>query len=209
MELIDIGAVTVTCKTKDLFETTYQSFRKIYPNMLYVVINGFAYDDNSFRLLQLSQEDKNLKVFYFENNICHGPGMDYAIKTLYSVYNKKHAFIFDSDVRHDNEVISKIIPIANSNSNYYGIGRCSGTVNDRGFCGKEDSYIPYIHPSRFLLNIPYYLEREPFHDHGAPLLNSMTDLHKRKESCNLIEFPIDTYIYHRWLGTREVTKKFL
>lgn len=205
----DFAAVTVTCKTKDLFEVTYQSFRKFYPDMLYLVINGLSGDDNTDRLKELELIDKNLKVYYFENNFGHGASMDYAIKTAFSVYDKKHAFIFDSDVRHDKEVISKIIPIANANPNYYGIGRCSGKVNDRGFCAKPDSYISYIHPSRFVLNIAYYLERVPFFEHGAPLLNSMKDLHLRGESGNLIEFPIDTYIWHRWLGTREVTKKFL
>jgi hypothetical protein len=205
---IKFGAVTVTCKTKDLFEITYRSFRKLYPDMLYIVVNGVAGDDNTTQLINLEKEDPMLKVYYFKGNICHGPGMDFAMKVLHSVYNIDHAFIFDSDVRHDKEVLSQIVPVMIANPSYYGIGRCSGTVNETGFCAKPDSYIPYIHPSRFVVNISFYMTRKPFQYHGAPCLDAMKDLYLRGESKKLIEFPIDTYIAHEWCGTRNITGVF-
>jgi hypothetical protein len=203
-DIKEITAICVVCKTKELFEICYNSFRKLYPYTNLIVINGMAGDDCTTYLDSIASSDVNLKLFKFKNNIGHGPGMHAALCFANTLY--KYAYIFDSDTRQDIPILEEFYKI--KTEDFYGIGSV-GKVNEKGFGAKDDSYIPYVHPAILFLHIESYFKYAPFHDHGAPILNAMKDLYDKKQSDKLINFPVRKYVFHNWRGTRNVTRKYL
>lgn len=204
MNINEVTVISVVCKTKELFKICYESVRYFYPSINYIIINGLAGDSCTDYLDEIAKEDKRLAVFKFKNNIGHGPGMHAAICFAKSVC--KYAYIIDSDTRQESPIIEEFMK--RKPENFYAMGSV-GKVNDRGFGAKEDSYIPYVHPAIMFLNMEYYFKRRQFHEHGAPVLNAMKDLHSRNESDMLINFPVRDFVWHNWRGTRAVTGMYL
>lgn len=201
-DLNDVTVISVVCKTKELFKVAYESLRYYYPNINFIIINGLAGDKCTDYLDSIKANDTNMELFKFEHNIGHGPGMHAALCFAKDKY--KYAYIIDSDTRQEYPVIEEFLK--RKPEKFYAMGSV-GTVNDKGFAAKEDSCIPYLHPSIMFLDIEYYFKRRPFHEHGAPILNAMKDLHKRNESDMLIKFPVRDYVFHNWRGTRNITRK--
>jgi hypothetical protein len=208
-DLADVTAVTVVCRTKDLFKIAYGSFRRFYPDVPLLVVNGLAGDECTSYVESAQKTDHNLRLIKFRHNIGHGRGMHVALQRVATPY----AYIFDSDTRTDAPVLEPMLERASRQGDFYAVGIVMD-VDRRG----RNTYlseaqpgvsIAYAHPAVMLLNLKQYWAHQPFFEHGAPALNAMVDLHDAGRSDLLIDFPVADYVHHEWSGTRKVTKRYM
>ena len=83
--------VSVNYRTPDLIEKQYRGIRKFIGNVPIRIVDGSGCKCRNLERIRAT--DSNFTIDYFDYNIHHGPGMDYALKT--SKYD--YLLIFDSD----------------------------------------------------------------------------------------------------------------
>ena len=66
---------------------------------------------------------------------------------------------------------------------------------------KEQTIIPYIHPSCMYLNIKEYLKLLPAKLHGAPFIDTFKSVKVKGLQDLLIPFDVSNYITHLGRGT--------
>jgi len=157
-----IELISVNYKTPDFIIKQYYNIRKFIGNINIRIIDGSGFVVEE--LDKIEQTDTNFKIIYFDFNIHHGPGMDYALRTSKFPY----LLIMDSDcwpvkpnllVDMWKLMENDIYGVAYLNTNKYG-------------CKYMNAYC-------MLLNRQIYLKYPKFVFHGAPL----KDLHS--EICKL------------------------
>lgn len=201
----DFTGISVACKTPELIQVAYLSFRKFYTAPL-IIVNGLAADDDmTTRLLRhYERRDPRLTVIYRPDNVGHGPGMNLALRACKTPV----AYVFDSDTRMDIPPVGAMMEAAARVPAWYAVGSV-GAVDDKGYAGKPESYIPYVHPAIMLVNVLAFRAGAGFIDHGAPVISAMKELHAAGRSGELVHFPVRDYVFHGWRGTRMVTRRFL
>ena len=65
----------------------------------------------------------------------------------------------------------------------------------------EGGSISYIHPSCMYLNINEYLQLSPAKLHGAPFIDTFSNVKKKCAENLLIDFDVSKYINHLGRGT--------
>ena len=187
----------------------YESFRRFYPEVPVLVVNGLAGNETTAYVNDLKRTDPNLRLVRFRHNVGHGRGMHVGLQRVKTAY----AYVFDSDTRMDAPVLEPFLHAAAERDDFYAIGGV-GHVDRRGV----DTFRPeaqtgvailYVHPAVMLLNLERYWDYRPFFEHGAPVLDAMLDLHDRGRTDLLVGFPVAEYVFHQWAGTRKVTKMHL
>ena len=75
-----ITALTVNYNTPDYLERLLTSFRKFYPDLSYLVIDGSS--EENYKKIKNFDKKFGIQLIHFNYNIHHGPGMTYGIKQI-------------------------------------------------------------------------------------------------------------------------------
>lgn len=86
-----IEFISVNYKTPDFIIKQYNLIRKYIGNINIRIIDGSGFVVKQLDMIE--QKDENFSIVYFDFNIHHGPGMDYALRTSKFPY----LLIMDSD----------------------------------------------------------------------------------------------------------------
>jgi len=211
-----VTAISVCCNTRGLFRRAYESVREFYPDMKMIICDNSNPKNACAEYTKSLQSEKTI-VFYPGRNIGHGPGMHCAIKRV----ETKYALIFDSDIVMKKKCISKMIKRLGAR---YGIGKIvavngSGknvartSANQKNVRARKHrrlyasprnkGAIPYLHPFFQLVNVSVYKKFRPYINHGAPCIDTMTDIFRKGLSKKILaEFPVYEYVVHEGRGTR-------
>jgi len=207
--LKNVTAIVISYKIiENVLETSLKHFRKYYPDMQLIIIDGSSFDDSSKWVYDFAKKDKKTRVLFNDFNLHHGPGMDAGIRLTRTPYS----FLFDSDSNIIKEgLIEKMLNVASLNQNFYSIGTLHN-VNEYGvdvMSPYESSDIQrvdkikdrqkgicYIHPRAKLIQIKQYFQFYPFIKHGAPCGGAYMSIQKANKQNLLFHFPVTEYIDH-------------
>jgi len=193
----EITAISVTYRTPELVRAAYSTLRGIYPNLRIVMVDGSGDHPCADYVGKLEAGDPLLRAFRYGYNIGHGRGMHAALTHIQS----RFALIFDSDVEFREPGLIEAMRAA-LGEGMYGVGDVQ-RVNRRGFNVKRKG-IAYLHPALCLIDRRQYFRFHPFAHHGAPAIHAMIDLADMELSERMLgHFPVDSFAYHRWEGTRQ------
>jgi len=175
--------LTVNYNTPNLLMRLVKSFRKHYDFDVFIVDGSSSYNYQKIKNL----ESETTKIYHFEKNFGHGPGISYGIERI----TTDQILLVDSDsyfLAHGliEELQSQI------DENTYGVGWIMDLPNG----------VKYIHPCCALLNRQVALQWPlPIQD-GAPMLKPMTEISKQKKTAILKHFENNApYFVHEWNGT--------
>ena len=197
---MEITAITTVYRTPDLLKECYESFRKYYLQLQFIIIDNST--DGSCDCLTEDWLDMDpfLSVIKNENNEGHGDGMHQGIGLAETPY----VFVMDSDVviRRDKLLEDMMTYMTQS---IYGVGWLLDL--DRGgrnvpvhFLG---DIIKYLYPAFMLLNKGLYYKFPKFTRFGLPPLRAMQEIHDNGLTNQiLVDFPARSYLTHKSGATR-------
>jgi len=189
IELEKTAAMVVNYKTKDLISKSVLSFRKYYPDIHLLIVDGSSYDDSTDWVYKFCQEDLNSTLIACTFNIHHGPGMNLGLHLL----NYDYVYIFDSDTfLNKASLLEQMFKIVRDLPSWYGVGDVVG-VQDNGMDDNENGF-PYLHPRCMLIQRCMYFKFHPFFKHGAPCIKAMTQIKNQGLTKLLIDFNVDAFL---------------
>jgi len=197
---MNITAITVNYNTPDFLERLLSSFRKHYPDIPFIVIDGS--DTDKYNEIKPFTDKYSVEIHHFNGNIHHGPGLAYGL----AVANTERVLFLDSDLIVVNpgfveDLNSKL------HTHSYGIGDVQ-TVNEKGF--NVDKGMAYLHPACALINKSVAILYPLPIKHGAPMINAMIEINKQGRGyllqheewvTNDFRNTDKKYIIHDWQGT--------
>lgn len=194
-----ITALTINYNTPDYLERLLTSFRKFYPDLPYLVIDGS--DEEYYKPIKNFDKRFNVELLHFNYNIHHGPGMAYGIRRILT----EQILLVDSDmIIHNGEWLEMMEVELRKDS--YGIGDIqkeyltTKVSKQKVFCDnsrrrrhnrttikvtKEKIYIDYLHPAFALINKDVAMMYPLPVKGGAPLLPAMAKIWKDGRSILL------------------------
>ncbi|MES2397946.1 MAG: glycosyltransferase [Bacteroidota bacterium] len=191
-----VTGIIVSYNTRNLLCKCVESIRKFYPTMKLIIIDGSKPSDPCYYFAR-SLINYVTKVHSVNRNIGHGEGMNLGISKCESEY----FLLIDSDTVINGNIIPEML---DKIKNSYGVGQVVN-VDNNGM--NTDKGIKYLHPYFALINKDQYFKYLPIIHHGAPMINSMIDINKKKKSKLLIDFPVEKYVKHLGRGTRALNPK--
>ena len=208
MNIENIPFVTVSYNAPDLIDNLISSTRHFYNNKIYVIDGSDS--DKSQIIKSITEKYSNTEFFGFDYNIHHGPGIAWAIKNL----NLSGPVLFiDSDMRIlERGFIEKLLEVLKPS--HYGVGNVI-YINEDGFTVDKNAKdaAAYLHPALMLCNIEEMKKWPMPIKHGAPMTETMLEIHRSQLSnelfhhldwvCNIIENSNETPIMvkHEGRGT--------
>ena len=193
---MSITAVTVVYNTPKLIKECIDSFKKIYPLIPIVIIDGSPVNSECYTICdQLTRKYFKVNVLHLKTNVGHGRGLDRAIKMLTTEY----VLVMDSDTELKQPCLALMKA---SLGDAYGIGEVV-IVNENGI--NVDEGIDYLHPYFALIKRDKYLQNPPFIHHGAPFIGTMKHLKETKVPVK--NFGLNGFVLHKERGTRNVIER--
>lgn len=190
---MDITTVIINYQTPDLLETAVTSFTHHYPHIPLLIIDNGSKDESPSIISNLCKTKSAVSAHFLDENIYHGPAMDFAARNLVS---SDFIFFLDSDTETKQPGFLEKMIKQLEEPDAYAVGELL-TVNARGFKSTKGFQIlmtPYM-----LIKRNNYLNLPPFEHHGQPTLAN----YKAAQHQGLVlkEFPVSNYIFHHWRGT--------
>jgi glycosyltransferase involved in cell wall biosynthesis len=196
----NVTALVVVYKTLDYITVAYESFRKFYPTLPLVIVDNSEGDPCSEYVDNLQINDPQLTVFHMKQNVGHGVGLDYGIRSI----TTEHIYFFDSDTKMlKGGVIEELLTVGGDN--YYTVSTSTyvdrgGRLLPRAFRGER---IKFVYGYATLLNRKKYLKYPPLTKYGLPILEAYIAIHDEGNGEKLLKtFPVNKYVYHASGGTR-------
>jgi glycosyltransferase involved in cell wall biosynthesis len=187
---VDVTVITVNFKTPKLIEECISSFKLIYPDLRYIVIDNGGCDES----LEILEAIESIELIENFENIGHGPALHQGIL----LSTTKYVFTLDSDTEvFWGGFIELMLEMFESDPALFATGWLRH-VNASGVAGK--SGYPYIHPCASLVDREKYLAVPPYTHAGAPAVQTMIEA--IMEGYHLRDFPVFEYIDHKVAGTR-------
>lgn len=182
MNINDIPFITVSYNAPDLIENLIKSTRDFYPNKIYVIDGSDS--EKSTIIKSITEKFDNTEFIGFDYNIHHGPGMAWAIQNL----NLTGPVLFiDSDMRVlERGFLEKLYEALTPS--HFGVGNVI-YINEDGFTIDKSSTlepVAYLHPALMLCNIEQMRNWPMPIKHGAPMTETMLEIHKKKNSKQLL-----------------------
>jgi glycosyltransferase involved in cell wall biosynthesis len=202
---MNITALTVNYNTPDFLERLLSSFRKYY-DLPFVVVDGS--NEENYSLISGFADQYQAEIHHFPYNIHHGPGLAYAIKYI----KTEKILLLDSDLIVINPGFVEDLNNKIKSENY-GIGDVQ-IVNDQGFNVRNG--MKYLHPACALINREVALRFPMPILHGAPMIETMKEIHRQKQDIlqhedwvtNDFRNPEKKFVVHDWNGTVNRTKGY-
>lgn len=197
---MQITAITTVYRTPDLLVKAYESFKKFYPELSFIIVDNSADGSCSDLTKDWLKDDPHLTVLENKENEGHGDGMHQGIGWA----NSPYLFVFDSDVTFVKpnlieDMMKYISP------EIYGVGWLLNL--DRGGrnvpANFQGEIIKYLYPAFMLLNRGQYYKFHKFTRFGLPPLKAMQEIHDIGWTDEiLVDFPIRKYLTHKSGATR-------
>jgi len=201
-----ITAICVVYRTKALVQKAVESFRQFYTDVPLIVVDNSARDGECTRYLrEITKRDEHTTIFIMDENVGHGPGMDYALHQIKTEW----AYIFDSDTEMVKPGIIEEFELLSRDRSILAAGHIQLVSRKGRDSGKTKDIvnIQYVHPAICFINRKLYLECPPFRYHGAPCIGTYTKVHEQGMSdILLVNFPVESFVKHEWRGTRSFYK---
>ena len=198
-----ITGLMVAYRSVDYVKLTVESFRRFYPDLKFVIVNGSPSDDPCTEYCE-SKKDENTKVINLGKNFSHGLSLNIGMHHIETEY----VYIFDSDVEMKNpNMLEKMINIMEEDT--YGIGFINYV--DRGGRGiktaqagdiRAEGEITYLHPFACIIRMKWYWEFPDFNFSGAPFILAMNAIQDSIDNVHVKYFPVKNYVKHYSGGTR-------
>lgn len=192
----NVTGIIVSYNTRNLLSNCVSSIRKFLPSMKLIIVDGSTQSNPCFSFSK-TLKDRNTSVLNVFQNIGHGKGMVKGIE----ICETEYFLLIDSDTIMKANPLPEMMDLIKNN---YGIGQVVN-VNTKG--NNIEKGIKYLHPYFALIKKEQYLKYSSIINHGAPMLNSMIDLHLKNKSKLLVDFPVEKYIHHLGRGTRALNPK--
>jgi glycosyltransferase involved in cell wall biosynthesis len=188
-----ITALTVSYNTPEYLERLLTSFRKFYPDLPYLVIDGS--DEAHYKPIKDFDKKFNIGLIHFNYNIHHGPGMVYGINYI----KTDQILLVDSDMiihsggwleMMEKELKKESYGIGDVQQEYFPVIREAGTPENRRNRRLrnrirpviEKIWMPYLHPAFALINKDIALQFPLPIKGGAPLLDAMKEIFLQKQT---------------------------
>lgn len=190
----NISAAIVHYKTFEITRCAIYSIHNLYPDLSIAAVENNSNDGSLEELNKLKKEIPSLVVFPQENNLHHGPGLNFAFNKIQTNW----ILTFDSDcILFRRNFIEELLGLISKN--VYAVGKII-EVNRKGFAPlKGEESFKYVHPYCSLVNREKYLTLPPFEKSGAPCLRNY--IAAANNGFEFRSFPVDDYIYHIGSGT--------
>ena len=214
----NITAITVVCNTPLLIQRMYKAFRK-YHSLMKMIIVDCSDKGNACQKVLNTICCEETTVYRANKNIGHAKGLNFGISKSTTPY----VLIMDSDTEMIKSPVKEMFSLIGNN---YGVGWITEVGKDGydfGTWAYHKTPVKYLHPYFALINLEEFYKHPPFVHHGAPAYKAMLDLHLKKQSYKLINFPGLTghtngiganwksqpaeYVIHDFGGTREQLRK--
>lgn len=222
MNLSDVTAVVVFCRTPDLVDISVGSFRSFYPDMKLIIIDNssdneeFVQVDKRFngpkpyisgsctsKLKSFCNKDKNTKLFIMPENMGHGLGIHFGLENVDTSY----AYIFESDtLMKKGGLIEEMLKL--TNKNIYAIGRIEkGYYKDgRPITNVKMREMKLIWAYASLLSVEMYFKFPAWNSMNGtntiPILAAMQKIDDLNKDL-LVNFNVDVYVNHLFGQTRK------
>jgi len=194
MKTDDITVLIINYQTPDLLSVAVNSFMEFYPDAAIIIFDNGSKDDSVDLIKGFSEKHSNIRPYFSDRNIFHGPAMDFALRHL---VNTKYCFVLDSDTKTCNGgFLEEMRDILEEREENYAIGS-QGYVNKRGFV--STSGIKIIFSPFMLMKREVYLKFRPFIHHGQPVMFNYNEA--VKGGYKILNYPIENYIDHYGRGT--------
>jgi len=201
----NITAVTVVYKTIDYIIEAYNTFRKFYPTVKYILVDNSGGDECTQLMRTWLEKDPNLTLIELEENIGHGYGMDLGIEKSTTDY----LFIFDTDiVFKKGGFIEEALALFDEDT--YGVG----WIFRLGLTGGgvptdwDGESLLYLYPSFWFVNKHQYNNFHKLSKFGLPILQAMNDINASGLSEKILKpffnGQVNEYLHHHSGGTRAV-----
>jgi len=194
---MDVTTVIVNYQTPDLLEIAVTSFKEKYPELELVIIDNGSKDHSPEFIRNLTNEYAGtVRGVFLDENIYHGPAMDYAIK---NVITTPFTFFLDSDTETTKAgFLEEMLKLTRIDNCIYGVGEVL-KVNKRGFKDQEGDFVlatPFM-----LLKNEFYMKFPPFEHHGQPTLKNFKAA--KEAGYKLLNYNIQDFVDHKWRGTAD------
>jgi glycosyltransferase involved in cell wall biosynthesis len=187
----DITALVVSYKAKEALQTTYNSFRRFYPAMPLIIIEGSP-KKHPCRDYAVSLDATVVECNY---NIGHGRGMNVGI----CLADTRYVLIFDSDIEFIAPCVEKMLELFDENV------VTVGEQYEMGIKGIRSVNVPYVHPWFHIIDREMYFKYFPYVHSGAPTHIHNADIYLRGHAGDAYRnFPVAKYVRHFKGGTRAI-----
>lgn len=197
--LDNVTCITIVYKTVDLMKNVYESLRRFYPTIKYLVIDNSGGDECTRYLEELALKDVNLQLIKMESNVGHGAGMRIGIENATTDF----LFIFDSDIIFfKGGFIEKALEKMDEDT--YAIGWVLDLdMGGRNIHGNyKGEILKYVFDGFWFLNRNLYPLYPKLTKYGLPLFQTMLYIHKNKLERVIKPFDFRGYLKHLFGGTR-------
>lgn len=194
---VGVTMATVHYMTPWLLRALLKSWVQFYPGVRYVVIDNSTSRVHREEAAKIVNKFGNGRIVHTIRNMGHGPGMVRALNHC----GTPRVLFLDTDVRIVKPGYVEMLHGMLRNDQY-GAGMVT-YVNKDGISIPKDSKraIPYLHPHFMMCNASCMKEWPLPIDHGAPMIVTMRNIHRRGMSHILVNLRGKRYYEHLWSGT--------
>jgi|GEM_PF-1106301 len=201
MDTRHIEVAIANYRTTDLTTRAVWSLRSAYPTLPITIVDNGATAASVAQLQALADEAGFLTLIPRDDNLHHGPSLDLVIRQGRAEW----ILLFDSDcILFRGGLLEAMLALPDAPGAYMIGGGV--LVDDMGYTLTPE-FPPdtpthrYIHPKCALVRRADYGTLPAFEKHGVPCLANERAAAER--SLNLVDFPVDQFVYHMGRGTVE------
>lgn len=183
-----ITIITPNYKTPDLIKRLVEGLLGYYPQVRLLLIDNGSGDASTEYIRKMADSEYHIKVILNKINTGHGPAMHQGI----GYCETSLVCLIDSDCIIRKAGGLELLAAPFSDPKVYATGErllvdAGGNTRKKG--------VPYVHPSRLMIDRQKYWKLPSFNHHGAPVAANMFGVAKAGyKLVNLLE--IDKYIHH-------------
>lgn len=210
-----IKVLSVNYNTPELIYEMVKSFRQFYDNEI-LIVDG-SNKEKYERAKELLKDFESISIHHFGFNIHHGPGLAYGFHNLdcdkilvldsdIIIYKGGFLELLENELKKENYGIGDVQRV---DYNGFNIGSRKGAIGLKESESKSGG-IAYLHPAFMLINRDIALKWPMPIKHGAPMISTMTEIHKAGKDdllqhCDFINNDFRNepkqFFRHDWCGT--------
>jgi glycosyltransferase involved in cell wall biosynthesis len=200
--------LTVNYNTPEYLDRLLSSFRKFYPDVPYLVIDGSS--EGYYKKIKNFPKKYNVELIHFDYNIHHGPGMVYGINHIKTdqillvdsdmiIHGRGWLEMMESELRKDSYGIGDIQKEFYMETIIARIPVTIGSIKSRFRTGntrqqttgvresKNKIWVDYLHPAFALINKDVAKQYADPIKGGAPLIEAMRQIYIAGKSESILQ----------------------
>lgn len=186
--LEQITVIIPNYKTPDLIKRLVEGLVGYYPQVRVLLIDNGSADASTEYIRKMADSKYNIRVILNKINTGHGPAMHQGI----GYCETPLVCLVDSDCTIQRKGALEYLAVPFLDPEVYATGE--RLLVDPGGNTKKVG-VPYMHPSRLMIDRLKYWKLPPFNHHGAPVAANIFGA--SKADYGLVNLPeVDKYIHH-------------